>query len=241
MELGTFSIAARCARTGMLGTAIATAVPAAGSLASFIRPRIGAIATQSWVNPYLGIDGLELLARGMSANEALATLLRADPGRSSRQVGIVDRDGRSAAHTGSDCTSWHGHIVGDGFSVQGNMLVGPETIQAMELAFLGSREAPLHDRLMYALEAGQAAGGDKRGRQSASLRVFDVEEYPYLDLRVDDHPSPVTELRRVLEVGKIQLLPFTAWLPTREDPNRTLPITVASMLMKSPSDRTVAG
>jgi uncharacterized Ntn-hydrolase superfamily protein len=241
LVLTTFSIAARCARTGRLGVAVSTAVPGVGALCPFVRPGVGAIATQSWVNPYLGIDGLGLLAEGKSAEETLKTLIDADPGRAVRQLGIVDRDGGSASWTGSECVDWAGHRTGPGYAVQGNMLVGEPTVTAMEEAFTGCASLDLPERLLIALEAGQRAGGDKRGRQSASLRVFDREEYPYLDLRVDEHRHPVAELRRVFEVARHQLLPFIGGMPTRENPLGELPPGIVATLMTPPPFRPGGG
>jgi uncharacterized Ntn-hydrolase superfamily protein len=169
-HLNTFSIAARCPRTGMFGVAVSTAVPAVGGIVPFIKPGLGAIATQSWVNPYLGIDGLKLLEEGLPAQDALDRLIAADPGRDVRQLGIVDRNGNVAAHTGSNCVDWAGHITGSNFTVQGNMLVGAATIEAMAEAAEKSAAFPLYERLMLVLEAGQAAGGDKRGKQSAAIK-----------------------------------------------------------------------
>ena len=216
-QLNTFSIAARCPRTGMLGVAVSTAVPAVGGICSYIKEGVGAIATQSWVNPYLGIDGLKLLEQGLSAEETLARLLADDAGRDDRQIGIVDAQGRAAAHTGATCVDWAGHIIGEGFSVQGNMLVGAETVSAMAKAAAASEAFDLTERLMLVLEAGQAAGGDKRGKQSAALKVFHQEAYPWLDIRVDEHRNPVAELRRIFEIAKHQLLPFTKGMPTRQN------------------------
>jgi uncharacterized Ntn-hydrolase superfamily protein len=203
IELNTFSIAARCSRSGMLGVAVSTAVPAVGAICSYVKSGVGAIATQSWVNPYLGIDGLKLLEAGKSAQEALDELIAADPRRDDRQLGIVDAQGRAASHTGASCVDWAGHEIGEGFSVQGNMLVGAATVEHMARAAENSRPLDLPERLMLVLEAGQAAGGDKRGKQSAALKVFNVEEYPWLDLRVDEHRNPVAELRRVLGVARL--------------------------------------
>lgn len=237
IELNTFSIAARCERTGMLGVAVSTAVPAVGAICPFVKPGVGAIATQSWVNPYLGLDGLTLLEEGKSAQETLDALVDSDPGRDVRQLGIVDSAGRSAAYTGSSCVDWAGHSVGDGFSVQGNMLVGPATVEKMAEAAEGSRALDLPERLMLVLEAGQAAGGDKRGKQSAALKIFNVEAYPWLDLRVDEHRNPVAELRRILGVARHQLLPFVDGMPTRENPLGGIPSEVTDMLMTPPPFR----
>ncbi|MBI3962069.1 MAG: DUF1028 domain-containing protein, partial [Deinococcus sp.] len=135
IHLTTFSIAARCPRTGMLGVAVCTAVPGVGSLAPFVRPGVGAIATQSYVNPYLGIDGLHLLSQGLTAKQALERLLAADPLSDIRQLSIVDAKGRVAAHTGANCTPWHGHRTGKGYSAAGNMLVDEATVNAMAEEF----------------------------------------------------------------------------------------------------------
>lgn len=233
----TFSISARCPRSGMLGVAVSTAVPAVGGICSFVKPGVGAIATQSWVNPYLGIDGLKLLESGLSAQETLDKLIAEDPGRADRQLGIVDAQGRSSAHTGASCVDWAGHIVGDGFTVQGNMLVGAATIERMAEAAAKSAAMELPERLMAVLEAGQAAGGDKRGRQSAALQVYNVEEFPWFDIRVDEHRNPVAELRRVFEIASKQLLPFTKGMPSRKDPLGGIPAEVTDMLMTPPPYR----
>lgn len=237
IELNTFSIVARCRQSGMLGVAVSTAVPAVGGICPFVEAGIGAIATQSWVNPYFGIDGLKHLRAGLSARETLERLIEGDTAREVRQIGIVDKEGRTAVHTGADCVDWAGHIEGDGFTVQGNMLVGAATIEAMAEATSGSQAFPLHERLMLALEAGQAAGGDKRGKQSAAIKVFKTEDYPYLDIRVDEHRHPVAELRRVFEIAKQQLLPFVDGMPSRRDPVGSLPDDVTAMLMTPPSYR----
>jgi uncharacterized Ntn-hydrolase superfamily protein len=237
IELNTFSIAARCPRTGKLGVAVSTAVPAVGGICPFIEPGIGAIATQSWVNPYLGIDGLKLLREGLSAKETLDKLLAEDPGRDVRQLGIVDSEGRTAAHTGSKCVDWAGHIEGEGFTVQGNMLIGAATIEAMAEAAARSAAFDLHERLMLVLEAGQAAGGDKRGKQSAALKIFSEEAYAWLDIRVDEHRHPVQELRRVFEIAKQQLLPFIDGMPARNDPLGHIPEAITAMIMTPPPYR----
>jgi uncharacterized Ntn-hydrolase superfamily protein len=218
LNLNTFSIVAYDATSGMLGVAVSTRVPAVGAVCPFARAGVGAISTQAWTNPLLGVDGLDLLEQGFSAEEALQKLLDADPDPEMRQIIAVDREGRSAAHTGSETDPWKGHRTGDGYAVAGNMLVGEETIMAMAQAFQASADEPLSERLLRALESGQAAGGDKRGRQSAALYVVKSESYPYLDLRVDEHPDPVVELRRVYEVANKELLPFIEAMPTRENP-----------------------
>ena len=221
----------------MLGVAVSTAVPAVGGICSYIKEGVGAIATQSWVNPYLGIDGLKLLEQGLSAEETLTKLLADDPGRDDRQMGIADAQGRVAAFTGASCVTYAGHILGNGFTVQGNMLVGAETINAMAAAAKASEASDLTERLMLVLEAGQAAGGDKRGKQSAALKVFNHEAYPWLDIRVDEHRNPVSELRRIFEIARHQLLTFTKGMPTRANPLASLPAEVTAMLLTPPPYR----
>lgn len=233
----TFSISARCAHTGMLGVAVSTAVPAVGGICPFIKPGVGAISTQSWVNPYLGIDGIAMLDGGLAAQETLDRLMADDPGRDVRQIGIVDAQGRTAVHTGAACVDWAGHITGDGFTVQGNMLVGAATLERMAQAAEASAGLSLPERLMLVLEAGQAAGGDKRGRQSAALKVYNIEHFPWLDLRVDEHRNPVAELRRVFGVALQQLLPFVKGMPSRQDPLGGIPAEVTAMLMMPPAYR----
>jgi uncharacterized Ntn-hydrolase superfamily protein len=241
LELNTFSIAARCGRSGMFGVAVSTAVPGVGGICPFVRAGVGAVSTQSWVNPYLGIDGIRLLGEGMSAQAALDRVIAEDPGRDVRQVGLVDRSGASAAWSGKDCTPWFGHITGPNYAVQGNMLVGEPTITAMAEAFERSEQLELPERLLVVLEAGQAAGGDKRGRQSAALKVMHEEEYPYLDLRVDEHRHPVAELRRVFEVARQQYLPFIVGMPTRAAPLGSLPEEIGAMLLTPPPYRPGGG
>lgn len=192
----TFSITARCPATGDLGVAISTAVPAVGQRCPHVKLGVGAIATQSYTNVMLGINGLKLLELGLTPEHALGALLDEDEGRDLRQVAAVDAQGRCFGYTGSKCVEWAGHIVGEGFVAAGNMLVGPETIQAMAESFRNS-EGELSGRLLAALETGQRAGGDKRGRLSAALLVASREPKRYHDLRVDDHPDPVAELRRI--------------------------------------------
>lgn len=237
----TFSIVARCKQTGRLGVAVATAVPAVGSMCPFTRAEVGAVSTQSWVNPYLAIAVLDAIAGGASAPDALAAVMATDEARELRQIGVVDAQGRPAIWSGAQCTAWFGQEIGDGFAAQGNMLTGPEVIAAMAQAYRTSAGAPLDERLMRAMEAGDAAGGDKRGRQSASLRIHGVEDYPALDLRVDEHAEPVRELRRVLEIARLQLVPFTEGMPKRGAPPGPAPEAVTTMLALSPPDRPGGG
>ena len=214
----TFSIVARCPRTRMLGVGVASKYPAVGAVCSHTQAEVGAISTQAFGNPYLGIDGLNLLQEGLGAQQTLEYLLKLDPGRQKRQLIIINKDGQTAAFTGSLTTSWGGHLRGDNYAVAGNMLSGEMVIQAMAAAFEQSFEEALAERLLQALEAGQAAGGDRRGRQAAHLQVVHTEAWKYVDLRVDEHPDPVVELRRIFEVAKRELFPFRELYPTRSNP-----------------------
>lgn len=237
MELNTFSIAARCSRTGQLGVAVASAVQAVGGLCPYVRAGIGAVTTQSWVNPYLALRILDGLTRGQEAEAALAVALDTDDRPDLRQIGLVDAGGAAAAWTGADCTAEAGHRTGAGYAVQGNMLASNGVIDAMAQAFEDSDTCDLDERLMRALEAGDDAGGDRRGKQSAALKIVDREDYPCLDLRVDEHAAPVPELRRILAVARRQLVPFVAGMPRKDGPAGALPENVAAMLLQSPADR----
>lgn len=214
----TFSIAARCPETGMVGVAVSTALLCVGQLVPFARAGVGAVATQSFVNPYLGLRGLDYLAEGMDAAVARDRLAAEDEGRALRQFSVVDRHGNSAAYTGVDCVPWCGHREGDGYAVAGNMLVGEETIAAMAAAYEDAADQPFPERLVRALEAGQAAGGDRRGRQSAALKVCDTEDYPSVDIRVDDHAEPVAELRRIWGLYNQGFGDVLRMMPTKAQP-----------------------
>lgn len=197
----TFSIVARDPDTGHLGVAISTAVPNVGGRCPYAATGVGAVSSQASSNPYLALYSIQLLEQGATAQDALDKVVSWDPGRANRQLHIVDATGGSAAHTGDENVDWCGHRIGDGFSVAGNMLVGQETIDAMAERFIASTGL-LSDRLVAALESGQAAGGDKRGRVSAALLVMGDEDYSMFRLQVDEHPDPVAELRRVYEIQK---------------------------------------
>ena len=191
---------------------------AVGAVCSHTQAGVGAISTQAYGNPYLGIDGLVLLQQGLDAQQTLARVLNQDPGREKRQLIVVNHRGDAAAFTGSLTTPWCGHIQGQGYAVAGNMLTGETVIQAMADAFEQSVEEELAERLLRALEAGQQAGGDKRGRQAAHLQVVHTEAWKYVDLRVDDHPNSIEELRRIFEAAKRELFPFRNLYPTRKNP-----------------------
>jgi uncharacterized Ntn-hydrolase superfamily protein len=205
----TFSIVAADPEAGEAGVAVASRFFAVGSVVPWARAGVGAVATQSNANTTFGPRGLELLERGVKAQEALDVLLRADAGRDRRQVGVVSADGGSATHTGSGCTAWAGGRKGPGYAVQGNILAGEAVVAAMERAFLDSKGQPLAERLLAALVAGDAAGGDSRGRQSASLLVV-REKGGYngftdraVDVRVDDHADPMAEVGRLTRLALV--------------------------------------
>ena len=214
----TFSIAARCPRTGMLGVATASASLACGAFAPSVKTATGAIASQAFGNPFFGIDGLRLLDQGLSAQKVVAELLPSDPGREYRQLLIVDGRGGIAAFTGSKCLRWAGHQAGEEFVAGGNTLAGEHVVLAMTDAFAQSTDQELPERLVRSLEAGDAAGGDRRGRQSAALLVSYDQDYRYYDMRVDDHADPVKELRRLFELRKAGRAKHGDWRPTREAP-----------------------
>jgi uncharacterized Ntn-hydrolase superfamily protein len=202
-NLTTFSMVARCPKTLTLGVCVSTAVPAVGSRVPHVEAGVGAIATQAKTNILYGINGLKLLKKGWSPQAALEAMLKEDPDRESRQVIIIDRDGRTAAFTGKETIDWKGHLIGDDYVVAGNMLVDGGVIEAMAQTFESSA-GELAERLLKALEAGQETGGDKRGRVSAALVVASKQRgtEPILDLRVDEHPNPVKELRRIFETKR---------------------------------------
>ena len=194
---------ARCPKTLTLGVCVSTAVPAVGSRVPHVEAGVGAVATQAKTNIFYGINGLKLLKAGLSPQAALEAMLNEDQDRESRQVIIIDIEGRTAAFTGKETIGWKGHLVGKDYVAAGNMLACSKVIGAMAQAFENS-EGELAERLLKALEAGQEAGGDKRGRMSAALVVVGREQRgnrPILDLRVDEHPNPVRELRRIFEMA----------------------------------------
>ena len=241
LHLSTFSIVGRCARSGMLGVSVATAVPAVGAVCSWAKARVGAAATQSWANPYLAIDALAMLERGLAPATAIEAVMTEDPERSLRQLGLVDSQGRSAAWTGEGGIGWRGHFTGPGYAVQGTQLPGEAVLTVMVEAFLANETADLAERLMLALEAGEAAGGDKRGKQSAALLVYDTEDYAWLDLRVDEHAAPVLELRRILGVARHQLLPFVEGMTKRGRVAEGPSPSVIDVLLRPPPSRPGGG
>ena len=207
----TFSIVAADLEAGDWGVAVASKFPAVGVVVPWARAGVGAVATQSYANTSFGWRGLDLIAGGAVASEALDQLLAEDDEKEQRQVGLVDRDGRPATFTGSGCMPWAGGRTGEGYTCQGNILVGEEVTDRMAAAFEGAA-GDLVDRLIAALMAGDGAGGDRRGRQSAALVVARAQggyggyTDRYVDLRVDDHPEATTELARLFEIWDREML-----------------------------------
>jgi len=201
----TFSIVARCPKTLALGVAVSTAVPAVGSVVPHVKVNVGAIATQAQTNIAYGIEGLRLIENGETPEKVFKKLLEEDKDREKRQVTIIDAKGRTAAFTGNETENWKGHVIGEDCVVAGNMLTGRDVIEAMRDSF-DEKKGTLALRLLKSLEAGQNAGGDKRGRLSAALLVADSRWIgsgrPLLDLRVDAHSNPVAELLRVYTVSR---------------------------------------
>jgi uncharacterized Ntn-hydrolase superfamily protein len=214
----TWSIIARDSTTGQIGIVVATKFFAVGARVPHIAAGHGGIATQALVNPYYGIDGVKLLREGRAPAEIVKTLLAADDGRESRQLHVMDAKGRIAAHTGRECVDWCGHVKGDGFSIAGNMLAGPRVLDDTAKAYAANKALPFARRLIAAMKAGEAAGGDKRGRQSAALLIHGSEEWSDLDLRVDDHTDPLAELERLEQVSRERWVHFRQFLPTRKNP-----------------------
>lgn len=214
----TWSIVARDAATGAFGVAVSTCAFAVGARVPYGGGRLGAIATQAFVNPLYGVDGLKLLQESRSALEIVATLTAADEGRAHRQLHIIDRDGKIAAYTGKSCIDWCGAVNGPQISVAGNMLAGPQVVEETLKAYIAASALDFDERLLVALEAGERAGGDKRGRQSAAIRIWSDEPMPSFDIRVDDHAEPLAELRRLWRVAHQRYVPFQAASPSRARP-----------------------
>lgn len=215
----TWSIVARDPSNGHLGIAISSRVVAVGAMCPMFRDDAGALSSQSYTSPVAGQRMLEALAAGLSSDAAFARALAGDEGHMWRQIHGVDANGTPFAHTGSSCIEWCGHWTGDAVSIAGNMLAGPQVLDATVDAWVVGDDRPFADRLLNALEAGQAAGGDKRGRQSAALIVRSPEVHAEVDLRVDEHPDPVAELRRVFDLFWTERRPYLATLPTRANPS----------------------
>ena len=213
----TWSIVARHP-SGALGVAVASKFFAVGALCPAVRSGKGALSTQALVNPLYARDGLAALDAGLPPAQIVRRLTEADAGREMRQLHLVDSAGRTAAHTGKSCIEWCGHLERDGFSVAGNMLAGPRVIEETARAYEATSALPFAERLMAAMEAGEAAGGDKRGKQAAALLIHTPEDYPFLDLRVDANPAPRGELRRLPAVSLDRFQAFLGCLPSKARP-----------------------
>ncbi|MEM6896904.1 MAG: DUF1028 domain-containing protein [Pseudomonadota bacterium] len=214
----TFSIVARDPESGAIGIAVASRFFACGAMVPYVSAT-AAFASQAFINPLWGMDGLARLDAGVAPDTVLADLVAGDAGQANRQAHMIAADGRIAQHTGVACVPWAGHRMAQDVSVAGNMLTGPEVVDEMLSAWVGASAQPLPERLLTAMEAGEAAGGDKRGRQAAGLVVHQGQPYPALDLRVDDHADPLPELRRLLAVSKERFALFRPAMPTRENPS----------------------
>jgi uncharacterized Ntn-hydrolase superfamily protein len=218
----TWSIVAQDPGTGAFAVAVATCAFAVGASCPFVRAGIGAVSTQSMTNRYLGPAVLDGMARGLSPAAAIEGALVGDEGKNLRQIHAVDRHGRAAAFTGANCVEWCGDVTSPGVSFAGNMLAGPAVLADTYAAFVTHAELPLPERLLIALDAGDAAGGDKRGRQSAALVMVTTEDFPDLSIRVDDHGQPLDELRRLYEIWLRERAPGLKDQPSKARPSGTV-------------------
>ena len=214
----TWSIVARDPASGAFGDAIATRFFAVGALCPHADGGVGALASQALMNPTYGPRGLRLLREGVPAADVVRLLTESDPGRDARQLHVQDAVGGVAAYTGTSCVGWCGHATYKEFSVAGNMLAGEQVITETARAYVVGKDLPFAQRLIAALAAGEAAGGDKRGKQSAALKIVTTEEYPALDLRVDDHADPLAELARLEQVSRERFVHFAKYFATRDRP-----------------------
>ena len=213
----TWSILARDPATGALGAAVATRFFAVGALAIHVEGGVAALATQALINPMYAVHGMPRLRAGEPPETVSAALLDADAGRAHRQLHMIDAQGRIAAVTGDACVAWCGHVAGTDVSVAGNMLAGPMVVQRTLAAFAAA-SGSFAERLLAALEAGEGAGGDKRGKQSAALKIATRDPYPDIDIRADDHPDPIAELRRLYAVSLERFAVFRRFLPGTDSP-----------------------
>jgi uncharacterized Ntn-hydrolase superfamily protein len=229
----TWSIIARDEPSQRVGIIVATRFFAAGAIVPHIKSGVGAIASQAFINPFYGRKGLDLLEAGHSASDTLAELTAADAGRHNRQLHVMDRMGRFAAYTGAACVDWCGHELRAAFSVAGNMLAGPAVLADTIRCFEENSHLPLGRRLLGAMRAGEAAGGDKRGKQSAALLIHDGEDYPLYDLRVDDHADPLRELARLEQIARERWVHFRRQMPGRHAPSGLIDRNKLEGLIKS--------
>lgn len=222
----TWSIVAHDPATGAFAVAVATCAFAVGASCPFVRAGVGAVSTQSFTNRYLAPAILHGLARGLPPDAAIEGALAGDAGRGIRQVHAVDRHGRTAAWTGQNCVEWCGSAAAPGLSVAGNMLAGEATVSATVAAWLDHPELAMPERLMWAMAAGEAVGGDRRGRQSAAMLLTTTEDFPDLNLRVDDSPDPLAELGRLVGIWRRERAPGLASQPSRANPSGFIELDV---------------
>lgn len=213
----TWSIVARDS-SGAFGVAVASRFFAVGALCPHARSGVGALATQALVNPLYAEPALDALASGNTPVKVIEQLTAADAGRDHRQLHMINAAGQTAGYTGSACIDWCGHLAGPGYSVAGNMLAGPQVIEATAAAYEANAARPFAERLLLALAAGEAAGGDKRGKQAAALLTYTTEDYCALDIRVDDHVEPIEELKRLYAKSLERFQPFSTCLPSKARP-----------------------
>jgi uncharacterized Ntn-hydrolase superfamily protein len=236
----TWSILVRDPASGALGAAVATRFFAVGALAIHVEGEVAALATQALINPMYALHGMARLRAGEPPDAVVGALPAEDAGCDHRQLHMIDAQGRIAQYTGKDCVSWYGSVRGTDVSVAGNMLAGA-AVDEHTLAAFQRATGPLVDRLLTALEAGEAVGGDKRGKQSAAVIVFGREDYAEVDLRVDEHPRPVAELRRIWGIFKLQTRPFLEGMARKGQPAQPAPDSVVEMLLRSPPHRPGGG
>ncbi|QBF32668.1 DUF1028 domain-containing protein [Thalassococcus sp. S3] len=210
----TWSLIAHEPATGAVGLIVSSRFFACGAVVPFVGPEV-AVASQAFCNPVWGTEGRARLAQDEAAQDVLDDLVRRDDGQAIRQAHLMDREGRFAAHTGADCTDWAGHLIADDHSVAGNMLSGPEVIQVTSDTYRSGHALPFAERLITAMQAGEAAGGDQRGRQAAGLVIHQGEDHAWLDLRADDHAAPLDELARLWAVAQERYVHFAKGMPTR--------------------------
>ena len=215
----TWSIVVHDPNTNAFAVAVATKAFAVGASCPFVRSGVGAVSTQSMTNRYLGPAVLDGMARGLPPAAAIEGALAGDEGKGLRQVHAVDRYGRTAAWTGHNCVAWCGNVAADGIGIAGNMLTGEPTIAETLSAWKANGHVSLTERLMLSMEAGEKAGGDRRGRQSAAMLMTTTEDFPDLNLRVDDHAEPLAELRRLLGIWRLEGVPRLGAAPCKANPS----------------------
>ncbi len=238
----TFTIVARCGRSGMFGAVIATKSIAVGSRCLFVEAGVGAMSSQAVTSPRLGHAGLEHLREGRPAAVVMADVLASEPYPEKRQVLVVDQSGRAAAHTGSANRAWAGHVTRPDVACGGNLLTSERVVAALAETFEEGRDLVLAERLLRALESGRAAGGEIGGERSAALLVVDREAFPLVDLRVDFHPEPVAELRRLFDlyspvIEYFRLRPDNPYLPSEEEWRRLVAQGIDPVRAATPAPR----